>query len=149
MKNSAHALKILIAEDDAEDRMFIQDAFSELQLSAYVSFLEDGEALLRYLHGDPPYEDPNLHPRPNIILMDLNMPRKDGREALREIKTHPELRSIPVIIFSTSSDSSDISQSYQSGANSYLTKPVRFQELVSMLRELKTYWLEMARLPDC
>lgn len=148
MKNSAHSLKILIAEDDPEDRMFIQDAFAELQLAAYTYFLEDGEALLKYLQHEPPYEDPNLYPRPNIILMDLNMPRKDGREALRDIKAHPQLRSIPVIIFSTSSDSSDIAESYQSGANSYLTKPVRFQDLVTMLRELKTYWLEMARLPD-
>lgn len=148
MKKSVHALKILIAEDDAEDRLFIQEAFAELQLAADVSFLEDGEALLRYLQREPPYQDPNLHPQPNIILMDLNMPRKDGREALREIKAHPDLRSIPVIIFSTSSDNSDIFQSYQSGANCYLTKPVGFKELVSMLRELKTYWLEMSCLPD-
>jgi CheY-like chemotaxis protein len=139
---------ILMADDDPDDRMLAEDALKEARLSNEIRFVEDGQALMDYLHQKNQYAKPETSPRPSIILLDLNMPKKDGREALKEIKSDPELRRIPVVIMTTSKAEQDIIKSYDLGANSYLTKPVTFDELVSVMRDLGKYWFNIIELPD-
>ena len=131
MKNSRPII-ILMADDDADDRMLAKDALEESRVLNDLRFVEDGEQLIDYLFRRGPYADPESSPRPGLILLDLNMPRKDGREALREIKEHPELRRIPIIIMTTSQAEEDIYRSYDLGANSFITKPVTFERLVDL-----------------
>jgi CheY-like chemotaxis protein len=109
--------------------------------------VEDGEELTEYLNHTGRYSDPASAPRPAVILLDLNMPKKDGREALREIKVNPELRRIPIIVLTTSKADEDICRSYDLGANSYITKPVTFGALVDVLQVLGRYWIEIVDLP--
>ncbi len=139
---------ILMADDDPDDRMLAEDALREAHLTNEIRFVEDGEALMNYLHRQKEYADPNTSPRPSIILLDLNMPKKDGREALKEIKSDPTLRRIPVVIMTTSKAEQDIVKSYDLGANSYLTKPVTFDELVIVMRDLGKYWFNIIELPE-
>jgi CheY-like chemotaxis protein len=139
---------ILMADDDPDDRMLAEDALKEARLSNEIRFVEDGQALMDYLRQKNQYAKPETSPRPSIILLDLNMPKKDGREALKEIKSDPELRRIPVVIMTTSKAEQDIMKSYDLGANSYLTKPVTFDELVSVMRDLGKYWFNIIELPD-
>ncbi len=130
-------LSIIIAEDDADDRLLIQDALHENQIEKrQIIFAEDGEELLHLLKGN------DYHP--HIIFLDLNMPRKDGRQALKEIKSDENLKHIPVIIFTTSSSDEDIFNCYHEGSNTYFTKPARFQELVEIVKVIKSYWMEKA-----
>jgi CheY-like chemotaxis protein len=138
---------ILMADDDADDRELTRDALMESRLVNDLHFVEDGAALLDYLHQRGAYSRPGSAPRPGVILLDLNMPRKDGREALREIKADPELRNIPVVVLTTSKAEEDIAQSYDLGANSFITKPVTFAGLVEVVRELGRYWFEIVELP--
>ena len=138
---------ILMAEDDPEDRMLTQDGFEESRLANDLRFVEDGEELMDYLYRRGKFSDPVQSPRPGLILLDLNMPRKDGREALEEIKADPNLRSIPVIVLTTSKAEEDIVRSYDTGANSYITKPVTFHGLVDALKVLNRYWFEIVELP--
>src|SRR5262245_29600376 len=105
MERAVQPIVILIAEDDADDRVLTKEAFDESRLLNEVHFVEDGEELLNYLERKSPYADA---PRPNLILLDLNMPKKDGREALKEIKSNPELRRIPVVVMTTSKAEEDI-----------------------------------------
>jgi CheY-like chemotaxis protein len=147
MKNGKKSVVILVADDDPEDCLFIKDAFKEGLLANGLRFVEDGEELMDYLRHQGKFEDPSLSPRPGIILLDLNMPKKDGREALKEIKSDPDLRSIPVVILTTSKDEEDILRSYGLGANSYVTKPVTFAGLVNAIKSLGKYWLEIVELP--
>jgi CheY-like chemotaxis protein len=147
MKNRKKSVVILIADDDPEDCLFIKEAFQEGLLVNGLRFVEDGEELMDYLRHQGKYEDPPSSPRPGIILLDLNMPKKDGREALREIKADPGLRSIPVVILTTSKAEEDILRSYDLGANSYITKPVTFMGLVNAIKALGKYWLEIVELP--
>ncbi|MCU0354794.1 MAG: response regulator [Cytophagales bacterium] len=139
---------ILLAEDDEEDRMMIQEAFAESHLLNELRFVDDGEELMDYLHRKDKYSDPHLSPRPGMILMDLNMPRKDGREALREIKASMELRQIPIVVLTTSSAEEDIIRSYDLGVNSFITKPVTFKALLEIVQTLGRYWLEIVELPE-
>ena len=136
-----------MADDDPEDCLLIKEAFKEGLLFNGLRFVEDGEELMDYLRHQGKYKDPSLAPRPGIILLDLNMPKKDGREALKEIKSDPDLRSIPVVILTTSKDEEDILRSYDLGANSYITKPVTFPGLVEAIKSLGKYWLEIVELP--
>ena len=136
-------ITILIAEDDPEDRMLAREALEESRLANHVRFVEDGEELLDYLLNRGQWSDPDDAPRPGIILLDLNMPRKDGREALREIKAHPDLRRIPVIVLTTSHAEEDILRTYDLGVSSFIVKPVTFDSLVNIMRVLGTYWLEI------
>jgi len=136
-------ITILIAEDDPEDRMLAREALEESRLANHIKFVEDGEDLLDYLLNRGRWTDPDQAPRPGIILLDLNMPRKDGREALREIKAHPDLRRIPVIVLTTSNAEEDILRSYDLGVSSFIVKPVTFDSLVNIMRVLGTYWLEI------
>ena len=138
---------ILMADDDADDRELTRDALAESRLANELHFVEDGAALLDYLHRRGAYSQPGSAPRPGVILLDLNMPRKDGREALREIKADPELRNIPVVVLTTSKAEQDIAQSYDLGANSFISKPVTFAGLVEAMRGLGKYWFDIVELP--
>jgi CheY-like chemotaxis protein len=139
---------IVVAEDDPEDCLFIKDAFKEGLLVNGLRFVEDGEELMDYLRHGGKFKDPSSSPRPGIILLDLNMPKKDGREALKEIKSDPDLRSIPVVILTTSKEEEDILRSYDQGANSYITKPVTFAGLVEAIKAMGKYWFEIVELPQ-
>ncbi|HXH93852.1 MAG TPA: response regulator [Thermoanaerobaculia bacterium] len=147
---AAHAkpIVILLADDDEEDRMLTSDALIESRVVNDLRFVEDGEELLDYLHQRGRYSDPTAAPSPGLILLDLNMPRKDGREALREIKADPRLRRIPVIVLTTSKAEEDIFRTYDLGANSFITKPVHFNALVEVMKEIGRYWIEIVELPN-
>lgn len=141
------AIEILIADDDPEDRMLIRDALYESRLKNGLQFVENGEQLTDYLNNRGEYSDIIKYPRPGIILLDLNMPKKDGREALREIKQDEKLRSIPVIVLTTSKAEEDILKTYNLGVNSFISKPVTFEGLVEIMITLKKYWFEIVELP--
>jgi CheY-like chemotaxis protein len=147
MNDKRKSLSVLVADDDDDDRGFIKKAWAKSRVANDLRFVEDGEELTEYLNHAGRYSDPASAPRPAIILLDLNMPRKDGREALREIKANPELRQIPVIVLTTSKADEDICRSYDLGANSYITKPVTFAALVDVLQVLGKYWIEIVDLP--
>jgi two-component system, response regulator len=138
---------ILMADDDADDREMTKDAFEVSRLANDLRFVVDGVDLMDYLKRRGKYTDPAQSPRPGIILLDLNMPRKDGREALAEIREDPQLTDIPVIILTTSKEEEDIQRSYALHANSYITKPVTFEGLVNVVTDLGRYWLEIVELP--
>ena len=140
-------LTVLVADDDEDDRDFIKKAWTKSRAASHLRFVEDGEELLEYLKQAGRYSNPASAPQPAVILLDLNMPRKDGRAALREIKANPELRHIPVIILTTSKAEEDICRSYDLGANSFITKPVTFGALVDVLQVLGRYWIEIVDLP--
>ena len=141
-------LTILMADDDPEDRLLAKDALVDAALATDIRFVSDGEELMDYLRGRARYGSAAAAPRPSLILLDLNMPRKDGREALEEIKADPELRNIPVVILTTSHDHEDIANSYRAGANSYITKPVTFDKLVKTMEVLGEYWFDVVELPN-
>lgn len=141
-------LVILMVDDDEEDRMLTKEALTESRVAGDLRFAADGEELLDYLRCRGRYSPPNDPPRPALILLDLNMPRKDGREVLREIKSDPALRAIPVIILTTSRAREDIERSYHLGANSFVTKPPTFSSLVQAMRVLGHYWTDVVQLPS-
>lgn len=146
MISQRRTVTILIADDDPEDRMLAEDALKESRLANDIRFVEDGEELLEYLQARGRYAPPAHAPRPGIVLLDLNMPRKDGREALREIKSDPELRRIPVVVLTTSKAEEDIYRTYDLGVNSFITKPVTFDGLVQIMRTLGQYWFEIVEI---
>jgi CheY-like chemotaxis protein len=137
-----------MADDDADDRMLTRDALAEARLANDLRFVEDGEELLDYLRRRGRFSEPDCCPRPGLILLDLNMPRMDGREALAAIKSDPSLRRIPVVVLTTSKAEEDIYRSYDLGVNSFITKPVTFEGLVSVMRALGQYWFEIVELPN-
>ncbi len=139
---------ILMADDDPDDRLMTEEAFAECGVGHPLRFVVDGEALLDYLLRRGPYADEQAYPMPCLILLDLNMPRKDGREALQEIKAHPQLRQIPVVVFTTSKSDEDVRRSYEDGSNSFITKPVSFTGLLDIVHILGRYWLDLVRLPS-
>lgn len=147
MDKRGNVITILMADDDADDRMLAKDALEECRLANDLRFVEDGEELMDYLYHRGSFADPADSPRPGLILLDLNMPRKDGREALKEIRADPELRPIPVVVLTTSQAEEDILRSYDLGANSYVTKPVTFQSLVEIMKALGRYWFNIVALP--
>jgi CheY-like chemotaxis protein len=138
---------ILMAEDDADDRLLVRDAFTECGTSGKVRFVADGEELVDYLLHRGKYTKLSESPRPDLILLDLNMPRKDGREALKEIRAHSELRRVPVVVFTTSRADTDIARVYELGANSFITKPAGFDALVATVNQLMGYWFGTVELP--
>ena len=147
MTREGKAITILMADDDADDRQMTLEAFSESRLANDLRFVEDGAELMDYLFRRNKYTDPASSPRPGLILLDLNMPKKDGREALREIKADARLRNIRVVVMTTSKAEEDIVRTYDLGAESYVTKPVTFTSLVDVVRTLGKYWLEIVELP--
>lgn len=142
-----NSVTILVADDDADDRMMIRDALQENRLANDVHFVEDGEELMQYLRGQGKYATEGACPVPGLILLDLNMPKMDGREALKEIKGDPKLRGIPVVVLTTSKAEEDVYRTYNLGVNSFITKPVTFENLVTITRELGRYWFEIVELP--
>jgi CheY-like chemotaxis protein len=141
-------ITLLLADDDPDDRLLARQALEKSRLANDLHCVEDGEELLDYLHRRGKYSDPKQSPRPGLILLDLNMPRKDGREALREIKNDPKLRDIPIVILTTSKAEEDVARTYNLGVNSYITKPVKFAALVEIMRAIGKYWFEIVELPD-
>ena len=147
MKDQHKAINILLADDDEEDRTLTCEALTESRLSNDIACVTDGEDLMDYLHRQGKYAPPFDAPRPGLILLDLNMPKKDGREALREIKRDPDLRHIPVVVLTTSRADEDVMRTYDSGASSFISKPVTFEGLVEVMKGLRRYWFEMVDLP--
>jgi CheY-like chemotaxis protein len=136
--NPRNSITILVADDDSDDRLMIQEALEENRLANALKFVEDGEQLMEYLKSSP---------LPGLILLDLNMPRMDGRECLAAIKKDPRWKSIPVVVLTTSKAEEDIIRTYDLGVNSFITKPLTFESLVRMLKEVSHYWLEIVELP--
>ena len=147
MTHPRTAFSILMADDDADDRLMAQDAFDEVHLANELHFVEDGEALLDYLYRRGHYATRRAGQEPGLILLDLNMPKKDGREALQEIKADPALRHIPIVVLTTSRAEEDILRTYDLGVNSFITKPVTFAGLVELVKTLTHYWFELVTLP--
>jgi CheY-like chemotaxis protein len=140
-------ISILIADDDADDRIMAKEALEECRLANPIDFVEDGVELLAYLRGQGRYAGV-ARPKPGFIILDLNMPKMDGREALREIKADPALRRIPVVVMTTSQAEEDIYRTYDLGVNSFVTKPVTFDGLVDVMRTMGQYWIEIVELPE-
>jgi two-component system response regulator len=137
-----------MADDDEDDRLLTLDALKESRVLNELHCVEDGVELLSYLRSEGKYSDKSLHPRPSLILLDLNMPRMDGREALQKIKADPELKGIPVVILTTSKQEEDMMKGYGLGAASYITKPVDFEGLVGLMKAIGNYWVEFVELPN-
>lgn len=138
---------ILMAEDDPEDRFLVSRAMQKISSVHQLHMAEDGDDLLDYLRGKDHYADRAKYPLPSLILLDLNMPRMDGRTVLEVLRQEPELQSIPVVVLTTSESEEDVDQCYQLGANSYLCKPAEFPELMSQLQALTHYWFDTVELP--
>ena len=150
MTQSPHKIPItiLICDDDEDDRVLTKQALEDAHVANAIKFVSDGEDLLDYLYQRGKYAgETGIAPRPGLILLDLNMPKVDGREALKTIKGDPHLREIPVVVLSTSRLDEDIARSYQLGVNSFITKPVTFSGLVEAMNVLGKYWLEIVELP--
>lgn len=147
MKNT-RSIEILLADDDAEDRMLIMDALKESRLKNNIQCVENGEELIDFLYNKNKFSDRSKYTLPGIILLDLNMPKKDGREALKEIKADKNLRSVPIVILTTSKAEEDILKTYNLGVNSYITKPVSFSAMVDVMKTLNKYWFEIVELPE-
>jgi CheY-like chemotaxis protein len=142
--STAKPIVILLADDDEDDRMMTREAFQRHRLVNGFHTVNDGEELMDFLYRRGPHANA---PRPGLILLDLNMPRKDGREALKEIKADPDLRRIPIVVLTTSREEEDILKTYDLGANSFITKPVGFESMVKIVETLGTYWFQIVELP--
>lgn len=147
MNQEKKLLTILMADDDEDDRLLAKEAMDESRVLNSLKFVEDGVELIAYLRGEGKYGDRAQYPMPGLILLDLNMPKKDGREALRDIKADTDLRRIPVVILTTSKAEEDMLRGYDLGAASYITKPVTFDALVDLMAALGRYWVEIVELP--
>ena len=147
MSNGKRALTIVVADDDIDDQMLIKDAFAENQLDTELHFVGDGEQLLAYLRREGEFEHLKGQQLPGLVLLDLNMPKKDGREALQEIKADPKLASIPVVVLTTSNAEEDIQSTYSHGVSSFITKPVSFEKLVAVVSVFVQYWVQTVELP--
>lgn len=139
---------ILIADDDPDDRQLAREAFVESKLANDLRFVEDGVEVFEYLGRTGKFADPAASPWPSLLLLDLNMPRMDGREVLQRLKADPKYSLIRVIVMTTSKAEEDILRSYQLAAASYITKPVTFESLVQIVQTLGRYWFEIVELPD-
>lgn len=147
MKATPEKKIILLVEDDPDDIYLIGEAIDECQLNVQIFIVEDGEQMLDYLYQRGNYSDPSIAPKPDLILLDLNMPRKDGREALNELKQDPKMRSIPIVVLTTSSADKDKSFSYSQGASGFVTKPVTFSGLKETMCTIGGYWINTVQLP--
>lgn len=148
MTQDIGAITILVADDDPDDRQLAQEALREARLANCTDFVEDGEELMDYLKRRGDFADRAGTDLPGLILLDLNMPRKDGREALAEIKADPRLRRIPIIAFTTSTAEEDVFKTYDLGVNSFIVKPITFDNLVKVMSKVTDYWLQIVRLPE-
>lgn len=148
MNRDFRTVTILMADDDEDDRMLAREALAESRVLNDFHCVPDGVELLNYLRHQAPYTDEVRYPLPSLILLDLNMPRLDGKGALSQIKADPALRSIPVIILTTSKEEEDMLRAYDLGAASFITKPVTFDKLVELMKTLGRYWIEFVELPN-
>jgi len=148
MNTRQKPMTILLVDDDPDDRFLIQEAILEAELPIELFQATDGQDMIEYLCLQGEYRNGKPAPTPDLILLDLNMPRKDGREALAEIKANPKLQMIPVVVLTTSSAPEDIRQTYHLGVSSYITKPVSFDGLVETMKILGEYLFTIARLPQ-
>ena len=139
---------ILMADDDPDDRQLTKEAFEDSRLHNDLRFVHDGAELMDYLYRRGKYANPADAPWPSLILLDLNMPRKDGREALKEIRADPRFNPIRVIIMTTSKAEEDIVRTYNLSATSYITKPITFEGMIEVVRTLGRYWFEIVELPE-
>ena len=146
MNKDLISVSILVADDDSDDSMMIEDALRENRVANKLHFVRDGEELMDYLLNRGQFMGA-VRPSPSLIFLDLNMPKKDGREALAEIKAHPVLKSIPVVVLTTSSAEEDVYRTYNLGVNSFITKPATFEGLVTLIRDIGSYWFETVKLP--
>jgi CheY-like chemotaxis protein len=147
MSEKGKPFTILYADDDEDDQMLVGEALKETPISNAIQYVQDGEELLEFLRNSGKYTDKEKYPKPNLILLDLNMPRKDGREALAEIKADPQLKRIPIIILTTSRGEDDIQSTYNLGVNSFITKPVSYDSLVKIVKIITKYWFHTVKLP--
>lgn len=145
MRESANPIVLLMADDDPDDRELAKEALAESRVKNEIRFVEDGEELMDFLYRRGVHEGA---PKPGLILLDLNMPKKDGREALREIKADKDLKRIPVVILTTSRAEEDMLSGYDLGAASFISKPVTFASLVDLMKAISQYWIEFVELPD-
>lgn len=148
MPDDREPIIIVMADDDPDDTQIAREALASARLANELHVVGDGEELLDYLNRSGDYRDPASSPRPGLILLDLNMPKKDGREALSEIKANKDLRRIPVVVLTTSSAEEDIYRSYDLGVSGYITKPVSFAGLVDAMTQIGSYWFQLVQLPD-
>src|SRR2546421_2679679 len=147
MHRKADKLFILIAEDDADDRFLFKTAFEEKGYNDQIEFVENGIELWKFLQNIAD-KQVDLRMYPSFILLDLNMPKKDGREVLREIKQHPEFKKIPVVVFTTTNSENEVKRCYELGANTYVVKPVSFDSLLKVVEEIRMYWQNAAPVAD-
>lgn len=147
MKKIEVQATILVAEDDAADRLLIEKAIKQNNAQCGIVFCSNGEEVLDYLHQREGFEDVDSAPRPLLIFLDLNMPKKNGREVLSEIKTTPELKAIPTVVLTTSSAKEDVDFTYETGGNSFITKPSTYEELVHLMGNTEQYWFNTVSLP--
>ncbi|MEW5874413.1 MAG: response regulator [Candidatus Zixiibacteriota bacterium] len=147
MHDTGTGIVILIADDDVDDCELAREALNECRLANQLRFVHDGAQLMNYLRRRGDFATPGAAPRPGLLLLDLNMPKMDGREALREIKADPVLCDIPTVILTTSHAEEDVCRSYKLGANSYVTKPVSFEGLVHVMKSIGRYWFQIVELP--
>jgi len=147
MRERRRHITILCAEDDPEDRMLVEDAMEDSRLVNDLHFVEDGEQLMDYLYRRGEFTELSNAPLPGLILLDLNMPKKDGREALEEIKADPDLRRIPIVVLTTSKAEEDILRTYDLGVSGFVVKPVTFETLVSIMKTVSKYWFEIVEPP--
>ncbi|MCH9694472.1 MAG: response regulator [Gammaproteobacteria bacterium] len=148
LDKNGRPITIVVADDDPDDRMMIEEAFEENRLKNNLAFVEDGEQLIDYLRGEGAYTETDRRNPVGVILLDLNMPRMDGREALKIIKSDPQLQRIPVVVLTTSKAEEDILRTYDLGVSSFITKPVTFDALVEVVKVLGQYWFEIVALPS-
>ena len=142
------SMTILVADDDPDDRLLVADAFKQIALPSTLRFVESGDELLNYLRRRGIYLDPRRSPRPGLILLDLNMPGKDGREALAELKADADLRRIPVVVLTTSREDTDVQASYDLGVSGFVRKPSSFDALLDVVRTIGKYWIEIVERPS-
>lgn len=147
MSKHLKPIMILMADDDEDDRLMVKEAWEDSRLAIGLRFVEDGIELMDYLYSRGKYANEGSAPRPGLILLDLNMPKKNGFEALQEIKANPDLRRIPIIVLTTSKEEEDIFRSYDLGVSGFITKPVSLEGLAEVLKSLKNYWFEIVELP--
>jgi CheY-like chemotaxis protein len=147
MKKDKTAINILVADDDPDDRLMIKEALEDVRLTNQIDFVEDGVELMDFLKRRGKFEDRKGEALPGMLLLDLNMPRKDGREVLSEIRADANFRRIPVIVLTTSAAEEDILRTYDLGASSFITKPVTFDGLIKTMESMTEYWLQIVSLP--
>ena len=147
MKTNTKPIIILMADDDPDDRLLAREAFEESRLKNDLYFVEDGMELMDYLYRKGKFIEAGKSPKPGLILLDLNMPRKDGREALQEIKSDETLRRIPIVVLTTSDAEEDIISSYELGVSAYIRKPVTFEGLIAVIKSIGKYYVEIVELP--